>query len=143
VIFRSRKTGAYADEGSWQRLGPTQPVSDDQKFDRSEIAKELPSAMDFLSGLPVKHECIILTMIPTGEFVWDYAKNEARFVGGKSGAANALANELGMTLVAPRLDGIRTYDGYHLDHESAERWSAAFLRAAAAQIRQCVGKPLA
>jgi hypothetical protein len=129
VIFRSRKTGAYYDEDAPRFQGFTSPVSDDQRFDRSEIVKELPSAVDFLSGLPVKRECVILTMVPT--------------VDAKSAAANALAMELGMNLIAPRLDGIQTFDTSHLDHESAERWSKAFLQAAAAQIRQCVGKPLA
>jgi hypothetical protein len=140
VIFRSRKTGAYAAED--RPWGPSQPVSDDQKFDQSEITKKLPSAKDFLSGLPVRRECIILTMIPTGDTVWDYATRKVRFVGGKSGFSNALAIELGMTLVSPHLDGIRTYDGWHLDYESAERWSKAFLQEAAPQIRQCIGKPL-
>jgi hypothetical protein len=127
VIFRSRKTGAYYDEDAPRFVGLTKPVSYDQKFDRSEIVEELPSAVDFLSGLPVRRECVILTMVPTVDV--------------KNAAANALAIELGMNLIAPRLDGLQTFDGSHLDYESAERWSKAFLQEAAAQIRRCVGKP--
>jgi hypothetical protein len=48
-----------------------------------------------------------------------------------------------MSVVAPRLEGLKTFDGSHLDRESAERWSKAFLQASAAQIRRCVGRPLA
>jgi hypothetical protein len=129
VIFRSRETGAYYDEDAPRLAGLSKPVSYDQQFDPSRIRKELPSAIDFLSGLPARRECVILTMVPT--------------VGAKSGAANALAMELGMSLVAPRLDGIQTFDGSHLDSESAERWSEAFLQLVGRQIRQCLGKPLA
>jgi hypothetical protein len=130
VIFRSRKTGAYAyDAEDAARLfrGRTEPVSYDQNFDRSEVVEDLPSASDFLSALPVKHECVILTMVPA--------------VNTQSAFTNDLAMELGMSVVAPQLDGLQTFDGSHLDRASAERWSKAFLQEAGAQIRNCVGKP--
>jgi hypothetical protein len=132
AIFRSRKTGAYAyDAADAARIfrGRAEAVSYDQKFDGNEIAEDLPSAVDFLSDLPVKRECVILTMVPA--------------VDTKSAFTDALATELGMSVVAPRLEGLKTFDGSHLDRESAERWSKAFLQASAAQIRRCVGRPLA
>jgi hypothetical protein len=43
-------------------------------------------------------------------------------------------------LVAPRLDGLYTTDGYHLDRASADRWSRAFLEAAGPEIRSCLEK---
>ena len=123
VIFRSRKTGEYAyDAGDAARLfrGRIEPVSYDQNFDRNEVVEDLPSASDFLSALPIKHECVILTMVPA--------------VNTQSAFTNDLAKELGMSVVAPRLDGLQTFDGSHLDRESAERWSKAFFQAAGAQI---------
>jgi hypothetical protein len=45
---------------------------------------------------------------------------------------------LGSELIAPQVDGLRTFDGSHLDAASAERWSAAFLDAAGPRIRECL-----
>ena len=132
VIFRSRRTGTYAyDAKNTARFFPghPEPVYYDQNFDRSEVAEDLPSAVAFLSNLPVKHECVILTMVP--------------YAGTKSGFVNALAGDLGMTVIAPHLDGLQTFDGSHLIYESAERWSKAFLEASAMQIRRCVDASLA
>ena len=132
VIFRSRTTGTYAyDAKNTAQFFPghPEPVYYDQSFDRSEVAEDLPSAVAFLSELPVKRECVILTMVP--------------YAGTKAGFMNALATDLGMTVIAPRLDGLQTFDGTHLIYESAERWSKAFLQASATQIQRCVGRPLA
>jgi hypothetical protein len=128
VVFRSRRTGAlYALYDETSRLFG-RPVSYTQNFDPSEIVRELPSAVDFIDALPVKRECVILTRVP--------------YMDTKSAATIALANELGVSFIAPRLDGAPTWDASHLNHEGAERWSKAFLQAAAGQIRRCVGKPL-
>jgi len=52
--------------------------------------------------------------------------------------AGAVADALGLNLVAPELEGLQTFDGSHLDPASAERWSKAFLDAAGPQIRKCL-----
>jgi hypothetical protein len=56
------------------------------------------------------------------------------------GTAGAVAAALHLRLVAPRLAGLMTFDRVHLDPESAERWSAAFLTEAGPQIRKCLGQ---
>ena len=123
VIFRSRATGAYRVWGLSQL--ESRAISYDRTIDLAATEDEVATGKEFLSRLPVKHECIILTMVPT--------------VGTKIGTANAIATGLGMNLVVPELDGLRTFDGSHLDHPSAERWSKAFLHAAAPRVRKCIG----
>jgi len=101
-------------------------VSYDQTIDQAAAQNETEAAREFLSGLPVERDCVILTMIP--------------YAGTKLGTANAIANALGMDLVIPQLDGLQTFDGSHLDQTSAERWSEAFLTAAGPRIRKCLDR---
>ena len=123
ALFRSRETGAYItrQSGSAQR-----PVSYDPVVDQETVNKYVASGRDFLSHLPVKRECVVLTQIPT--------------VGTRNKAAVAVATALGINLVAPEPDGLQTFDGVHLERSSAERWSKAFFEAAGAQIL-AVSKP--
>ena len=122
VIFRSRETGPFSVSGLGQFKRAA--VSYDQSMDQTALQDEAAIGREFLSRLPVKRECIILTAVP-------YART-------KIATVNALANALGMNLVAPNVDGLQTFDGSHLDRPSAERWSKAFLQVAAPQIRKCL-----
>jgi hypothetical protein len=124
TIFRSRRTGAYQLSGLGEFQG--HPVSYDQSVDRAAAEHEAAEGKAFLSQLPVASDCVILTVIPTGET--------------GVGTAGAIAKTLGMPLVIPEVAGLQTFDGSHLDPESAERWSEAFLKAAGPQIRRCLGK---
>jgi hypothetical protein len=127
AIFRSRETGAYYTEGAQENVSPVQkatPVSYDQIVSQDTVDRNTVLAIDFLSRF-TKGKCVILTMVP--------------FVQTKSGNANAIANGLGMKLVTPEnLEGLQTYDGYHLSQPSAERWSHAFFQAAGSKIRSCL-----
>jgi hypothetical protein len=125
TIFRSRETGAYRLSGLGEFEGHA--VSYDQSIDRTAAENEAAEGKAFLSKLSVRPDCVILTVIPSEET--------------KLGTASAIAKELGMTLVAPDVTGLQTFDGSHLDQKSAERWSDAFLKAAGPQIRRCVSKP--
>jgi hypothetical protein len=124
AVFRSRETGAYRTRGNVS-LSKSHAVSYDESIDPAAAENDLAIGREFLSRLPVKHECVILTMVP--------------FVGTGIGTANVVASDLGTNLVVPELDGLLTFDGSHLDHASAERWSKAFLHAAAPRIRKCLG----
>jgi hypothetical protein len=122
VIFRSRQTGAYYTEGAFQPQ--IVPVSYDQAVNQNVVDSNTAAAVDFLSHF-AQGKCVILTTVP--------------FVGTKIGNANAIALGLGEKLVTPgNLDGLQTYDGYHLDRPSAERWSRDFFLAASSQIRSCL-----
>jgi hypothetical protein len=122
VIFRSRETGAYYTEGAAQRKNT--PVSYDQIVSQNVVDGNTAAAMDFLSHF-AQGKCVILTNVP--------------FVETKIGNANAIANGVGTKLVTPGfLEGLQTYDGYHLDQPSAERWAKAFFLAAGSEIRSCL-----
>lgn len=122
VVYRTRETGV------WQRMGggpfQTEQVSDGRptRVERWDHYARLGEK--FLAQLPVDRSCVILTVVPTVET--------------KRIEAMAIAAKLGHDLLAPQIDGLRTFDGSHLDEASAERWSAAFLGEAGPRIRRCV-----
>lgn len=130
AFLRSRATGAWRLTG-----GPitSDPVRYDESVDQSMVKAYIGSANEFLSNLPVGRGCVIFTIVPTGDTrFWDT-------LGATSmGTAKAIAEGLGHKLVAPELSGLTTFDGSHLDPQSAERWSAAFIEAAGPQIQQCL-----
>jgi hypothetical protein len=124
AIFRSRQTGMYFQELS-EFKDSERPVSYEQKPDKREIDDGVAIGRNFLSELPAKPECVMLTVVP--------------YVGTKFAVADAIARGLGKMLVVPeRLDGLNTFDGIHLDPPSAARWSKAFLEAAGPQIEKCL-----
>jgi hypothetical protein len=53
-------------------------------------------------------------------------------------SAAKVAAALSIDLIAPALDDLHTFDGSHLDPESAERWSRAFLKDAGSHIQACL-----
>ncbi|HEY1453200.1 MAG TPA: hypothetical protein VGF57_07030 [Roseiarcus sp.] len=124
VIFRSRETGTYFTEGTTG--GNNTPVSYDQTVDPSVVERNVAGAIDFLREF-TQGKCVILTLVP--------------FSGTNIGDAKAIAAALGEKLVAPdNLEGLQTHDGYHLDQQSAQRWSEAFVEAAGPEIRSCIEK---
>lgn len=122
TIFRSRETGAYYIRGLGEFRG--RPASYDETIDRVAAEKEASIGKPFIAGLPVKTDCVILTLVPTE--------------GTKLGTANALASALGLPLVTPQLADLKTFDGSHLDRPSAERWADAFFKVAGPQIHRCI-----
>lgn len=127
AVFRSRQTGAFYAPTYISQLSndSARPVSYDPQIDHLEIDEAIAIGRIFLSELPVKAECVILTAVPS--------------VDTKLNVANAIANGLGKNLVIPRnIEGLRTFDGSHLDQTSAERWSEAFFETAGPQIEKCL-----
>jgi len=122
TVYRTRETGV------WQRMGggpfQTEQVSDGPPSRVEHWDQYARLGEKFLAQLPVDRSCVILTIVPT--------------VGTKRTEATAIAAKLGHDLLAPQIDGLRTFDGSHLDAASGERWSAAFLREAGPRIRKCV-----
>ena len=124
AIFRSRKTGAYYMPETIKFDGFERPVSYDAEIDGRVIHDAISIGQIFISELPVKGDCVILTVVPT--------------VGTRVRIAEAIANGLGKTLVVPEyFNGLSTREGVHLDQVSAERWSEAFFKAAAPEIEKC------
>ena len=89
-----------------------------------QLAERVAAAKNFVAGLPVETGCVFLTVVPSGATPWDEAA--------------ALADALGVGLIAPRLDGLHTFDDSHLDRQSAERWSQQFFASAGEKIETCL-----
>jgi len=123
AIFRSRATGSWIVTGTSRFK--SQPVSYNNTVDAKKLAQYTTDGRRYLAGLATNPACTILTVLPTVDT--DLA------------TARALASALGRPFVEPRLDGLVTFDGSHLNRASAERWSAAFLQQAGPQIERCVG----
>jgi len=121
TYFRSRSAGAWLVAGG---RFTSEPVSYDEDIDQNTLASYTTLGNEFLPSLSVDRACTILTVVPT--------------VKTGVGTAKAIAATLGLNLVAPRLAGLITFDRSHLDPESAQRWSAAFLEEAGPQIRKCL-----
>ncbi len=130
AFVRSRATGAWRLTGSPITSGP---VVYDESVNQSMVEAYISSANEFFSNLPVRRDCVILAIVPTGD-----TRSWSELGATSIGTARAIAAGLGRNLVAPELPGLTTFDGSHLDPQSAERWSAAFSEAAGAQIRQCL-----
>ena len=125
VIFRSRETGAYYRIPGPEPLVAKNAVSYDPWVDDATVKDSTALAIDFLKQF-AQGKCVILTNVPYPET--------------RSGNAEAIAAGAGLPLVAPRLEGLYTSDGYHLDRPSADRWSQAFLAEAGPKIRSCLEK---
>lgn len=121
VIFKDRRTGMWQ---SFGRISANEATSDDPNIDADEVAGETRSGRKFIAALGVAPDCVIFTLVPTVDT--PYA------------ASSAIAKALNVQLIAPRSDDLLTFDGSHLDHRSAERWSAAFFEAAGPKIRACL-----
>lgn len=128
VIFRSRETGAYYRTAPDGPVRPQNAVSYDPAVDQAVVKDSTALAVDFLKQY-ANGKCVILTNVP--------------YPGTKAGNAEAIAAGAGLPLVAPKLEGLNTADGYHLDRPSADRWAKVFFEAAGPEIRSCLEKKAA
>jgi hypothetical protein len=121
AIFRSRGTGAESMENFTPKFSA---VSYDQIVNQKVVDSNVAVAIDFLSRF-AQNKCVILTNVP--------------YVATKIGNAKAIATGVGANLVMPEFpEELQTFDGFHLDRRSAERWSQAFFLAAGSKIRSCL-----
>jgi len=123
AIFRSKPTGAWVVVGDRFK---SEPVSYSETIDQKKIAAYTALGKEFLPSLSVARGCTILTTVPA--------------VQTDLGSGKAVADALGLKFVAPRLDGLVTFDQIHLNPESAQRWSTAFFEQAGPQIQDCLNK---
>jgi hypothetical protein len=123
AFFRSRSTGAWLVTGNRFKGAP---VSYDDTIDTNKVTSYAALGKEVLPSLSVKPGCTILTIVPT-------VKTDIA-------TARAIAHALGLKLVAPEVSGLLTFDYYHLDRESAQRWSVAFLEEAGPQIHECLNE---
>ena len=120
-VYRERGTGAWHTSGTLPDLAST--VSDAKPSNVDHWPTYISLAKKFVDELGVDPKCVVLTLVPT--------------VATKRSEAQAIAEALGMPLIAPRIDDLKTFDGSHLEPTSARRWSTAFLESAGPLIREC------
>jgi hypothetical protein len=126
AYYRRRSDGAWIVTGGEFK---TQPVVYSDTVEHRGLDAEVALGRAFISQLPVSRDCVLLTLPPRGSLG----------SGTSIGTAKAIAAALGLSLIAPQPEGLTTFDGSHLDRASAERWSSAFIGAAASSIEKCLG----
>ena len=133
-FYRQRDTGEWSYDGAngivSEVIESDRPVyaGGDPKL-MAEVAGNARAFKAFLDGLGVPQGCVLLTYVPSTE-------NNRRL-------ANAIAVSLGLDLLAPQGEGLRTIDGSHLDRESAETFTTDFLELAGPRLAQCLDGELA
>lgn len=123
AFYRSRSTGAWVRKGG-DFHGRGGVVSYDDAVDHKMLSRYQGVGIALLDELPVSRKCVILTNTPQSNTT--------------IGTARVLADELNLPLVAPRVDGLMTFDGSHLDVGSAARWSTAFVETMAPHLHGCL-----
>jgi hypothetical protein len=126
AVFREQTTGAW--EMTGRVPGKAADTSDGTPSERERWPRYIELGEQFIASLGVDRRCVVLTVVPTVET--------------KRAEAEAIAAALKLDLVVPPVDVLRTFDGSHLDRQSAARWSAAFLDAAGERLRKCAASPV-
>ena len=80
----------------------------------------------FLNRSGLDRRCVVFTGIPTNGL-------------NLTEVAEVLATALHTRFLAPKIDGLATVDGGHLNSRSAELWSAAFVEALTPIVNECLG----
>lgn len=130
AYYRQRGTGQWVLDG---HLGDqAKPlvggdIGPDMRVDYKAMVSEQAAAKEFIAGLGVPADCVILTYVPTRE--------------NQRPRAQALAGALGHAFVSPQIAGLRTYDGSHLDPASAERFTSAFMAETGPLLQTCLKEP--
>lgn len=123
TVYRSIKDGRWI----YQTIFPPKATVSEQPWtpiDNAAIRSYALNADRFLKQFNIDRRCVVLTHIPT--------------VNGKPFIAQGIATVLGLTYIAPQLDGLFTYDNSHLQKASSERWSKAFLKELEPVLARCM-----
>jgi hypothetical protein len=124
AYFRARENGHWVTRG--RNRESAAPVADGPIKDQDHWIQYASLAKQFIANLPVDRSCVLLTIVP--------------YPATRRAEAQALAHDLELKLVDPQPPDLRTFDGSHLDEDSAERWSKAFYEIAGPRIKACLGK---
>jgi len=124
TFYRQRNTGEWRLGGSRGLVPSGVGLADLPPASPDRLAREAARAAQFIANLGVERRCIILTYVPTRE--------------SERATAEKLASTLGFDLIAPDVKDLRTFDGSHLDPESAERFTTGFLAMSWPRLRECL-----
>jgi hypothetical protein len=100
-------------------------VENEERF-QDLAASSQTRAEQFLNLFDTDRGCVIFTSVPSPASTRNLARD--------------LARRLGIRFVAPRVEGLMTFDGSHLDEKSANRWAKAFFSEAGPVLERCVHK---
>ncbi len=121
TIYREPRTGHWKTD--FYRPNKRIPVSYTD-FLLDELDDTVAKAEAFIATSGVPKSCVILTVTPRTGTPLQFARE--------------LAARLGTPGVFPKVEGLVTIDDSHLDDDSAERWSAAFLAEATPLFDSCL-----
>jgi len=88
-----------------------------------KLADYTTIAEQFIENAGIDKQCLVITATPRTDTPKEYAE--------------ALAASIGAGFVFPQLENLKTIDGFHLDADSSERWSAALLQELSSYIERC------
>ena len=121
TLFRSKRDGHWLTD--YYRENQQHPVSVS-----SDLVERVPDAMNaaiaFMDTVGVNRDCVVLTVTPR--------------TGTPNAFATQLADKLKLPLIVPDAEGLVTIDHSHLDKQSAQRWSSAFLTEFDQYVQRCL-----
>ena len=128
TIYRSANTGQWKWKDSYYS---EQSIPFNELLQHELSDNEFKAAVDFgetfLREVGIDRGCIVFTGIPNND-------QDAPEV------ASRLAQRLGTHLILPKVEPLFLLDDYHLNFDSAERWSAAFLSELTPVLQRCVSR---
>ncbi len=125
TLFRSRINGQTVYRNVDVTM--TYPARIDEQTPISNSAFYIENARRFLAQVPTPRSCIFLTVVPS-------IKTDKRI-------ARLVSQALDVPYIDTEVTPYITYDGNHLQAESAERWVNEFLRKADRQMSTCLSAP--
>ncbi|MEH2483557.1 hypothetical protein V1282_006914 [Nitrobacteraceae bacterium AZCC 2146] len=124
-VYRSMNNGFWIPMYFPQKALPFEPSMG--PFDQSLIDAWSKVGLEFLGVTKIPPECVILTGVPTPNL-------------STAAIATGLSVQVGVSALNIAVPEMATMDGAHLNDETAERWSAAFLAAADPIISRCLAR---
>ena len=128
TMYRSANTGQLKWQGSYY---PEQSIPFNELLQHELSDNEFEAIVDiderFLREINISRGCVVFTGIPNND-------QDAPAI------ASRLAQRLGTHLILPKVEPLSLLDDYHLNFDSAERWSAAFLSELTPVLQRCLSK---
>ncbi len=126
TIYRSATTGQWKWQGSYYSEQSV-PLNDflQHEFSDNEFKAAVDFGEKFLREININRDCVVFTGIPNND-------QDAPAI------ATRLAQRLGTHLVLPKVEPLFVLDDLHLNFDSAERWSAAFLNELTPVLQRCL-----
>jgi len=100
------------------------PVSNDDALHIDHLANYADVAEEFIQVVGLPKQCVVLTVTPRSSTPGRYVQQLARL--------------LNTPLIVPNVENLLTIDGSHLQADSAERWSAAWVKMLTPVLNNCL-----